>query len=46
MGIAESPNIFQEKMLDVMNTLDYICMYLDDVPAITWGNCDDNLTKL
>jgi hypothetical protein len=29
MGIAGSPNIFQEKMLELMETLEYVRTYLD-----------------
>jgi hypothetical protein len=35
MGIAGSPDIFQEKMLELMETLDYARAYLDDLLCIS-----------
>jgi hypothetical protein len=37
MGIAGSPNIFQEKMSDLMVTLEFVRTYLDDLLIITKG---------
>jgi hypothetical protein len=46
MGIAGSPDIFQEKMSDLMATLEFIRTYLDDLLIITKGNLEDHLEKL
>ena len=46
MGIAGSPNIFQEKMSDLMATLEFIQTYLDDLLIITKGSLEDHLEKL
>jgi hypothetical protein len=35
MGIAGSPDIFQEKMSELMETLHYVRAYLDDLPCIS-----------
>ncbi len=34
MGIAGSPDIFQNKMLEVMETLEYVQAYLDDLSQL------------
>ena len=46
MGIAGSPDIFQEKMSDLMATLKFIQTYLDDLLIITKGSLEDHLEKL
>jgi hypothetical protein len=46
MGIAGSPDIFQEKMSSLMETLEYVRVYLDDLLTITKGTYKDHLTKL
>ncbi len=46
MGIAGSPNIFQEKMSDLMATLEFVQTYLDDLLIITKGSLEDHLEKL
>jgi Reverse transcriptase (RNA-dependent DNA polymerase) len=35
MGLAGSPDIFQEKMSDLMHGLDFVQCYLDDVLIIS-----------
>ncbi len=45
-GIAGSPDIFQEKMSDLMATLEFIRTYLDDLLIITKGSLEDHLEKL
>jgi len=37
MGVAGLSDIFQEKMSDLMETLEYASMYLDDLLIITPG---------
>ena len=46
MGIAGSPDIFQEKMLDLMAALEFMKMYLDDLLIILKGSLEDHLKKL
>ena len=46
MGLANSPDIFQEKMSNLMNGLDYVRMYLDDVLCLTKGNWTDHLERI
>ena len=45
MGIAGSPDIFQEKMSDLMRALIYVRTYLDDLLVITKGAFEDHLVK-
>ncbi len=46
MGIAGSPDIFQEKMSNLMATLQFVRTYLDDLLIITKGSLEDHLEKL
>ena len=46
MGVAGSPDIFQEKMLDLTQALMYVCAYLDDLFVIAKGTFDDHLVKI
>ena len=46
MGLCNSPDIFQEKMSDLMSDLEYVRAYIDDVLIITNDNWDDHLNKL
>ena len=46
MGMSGSPDIFQEKMSDLMRILEYVRTYIDDLLIITPGTYDDHLTKL
>jgi hypothetical protein len=43
MRIAGSPDIFQEKMLKLMETLDYVQAYLDDLLCISKLSLEDHL---
>ncbi len=45
MGIAGSPDIFQEKMSDLMQNLEYVRTYLDDVISISKSNFKDHIEK-
>jgi hypothetical protein len=45
MGISRSPDIFQEKMSDLMQHLDFVHTYLDDILVILSGIIDDHLEK-
>ncbi len=46
MGIAGSPDIFQSKMLELMEDLDYVQAYLDDLLCISRSSLEDHLEKL
>jgi hypothetical protein len=46
MGILCSPDIFQEKMSNLMQHLDFVRIYLDDLLVIASGTLDDNLEKM
>jgi hypothetical protein len=46
MGIAGSPAIFQSKMLEQMETLEYVRAYLDDLLCIFRSSLEDHLKKL
>ncbi len=46
MGIACSPDIFQEKMLELKETLEYVRAYLDDLLCISKLSLEDHLEKL
>jgi hypothetical protein len=46
MGFAESSDIFQVEMGNLMATLKYVRAYIDDLLVITKGRLDDHLYKL
>ena len=46
MGLCNSPDIFQEKMNELFQGLDFIRAYIDDLLCITKGDLDDHLGKL
>jgi hypothetical protein len=46
MGFAGSADIFQAEMGNLMATLEYVRVYIDDLLVITKGSLDDHLTKL
>jgi hypothetical protein len=46
MGISCSPDIFQEKMSDLMQHLDFVRTYLDDLLVISSGTLGDHLEKI
>ena len=46
MGLCTSPDIFQEKMSTLMQDLEFVRAYIDDLLAITNGSFDDHLEKL
>jgi hypothetical protein len=45
MGIAGSPDIFQGKMSELMETLEYVRAYLDDLLCISKLSLEDHLEK-
>jgi hypothetical protein len=46
MGIAGSPDIFQGKMLELMESLEYVRAYLDDLLCISKLSLEEHLKKL
>ncbi len=46
MGIAGSPDIFQGKMSELMEFLEYVRAYLDDLLCISRSSLEDHLDKL
>jgi hypothetical protein len=46
MGIAGSPDIFQGKILELMESLEYVQAYLDDLLYISRSSLEDHLKKL
>jgi hypothetical protein len=46
MGIAGSPDIFQGKMLELMEFLEYLRANLDDLLCISRSSLEDHLGKL
>ena len=46
MGFAGSADIFQAEMMDLMEALEYVRAYIDDLLIITRGTLEDHLDKL
>jgi len=46
MGMSGSADIFQSEMMDLMETLEYVRAYIDDLLCITRGSLEDHLDKL
>ncbi|MGH7974221.1 MAG: reverse transcriptase/ribonuclease H family protein, partial [bacterium] len=46
LGVANSPDIFQDKMSDLMIGLEFVRTYLDDLLVITKASFEDHLLKL
>ena len=46
MGLCNSPDIFQEKMNELFEGLDFVRAYIDDLLCLTKGTFDDHLEKL
>ncbi len=46
IGIAGSPDIFQEKMSELMESLEFVRAYLDDLLCISKLSLEDHLDKL
>ena len=46
MGVAGSPDIFQEKMSGLMESLEFVRTYLGNLLILTKTNFEDHLTKL
>jgi hypothetical protein len=46
MGLCNSPDIFQEKMSMLMQDLEFVRAYIDDLLILSKGNWQDHLEKL
>ena len=46
MGLCNSPDIFQEKMSELMEGLDFVRACIDDLLCLTKGSFEDHLEKL
>jgi hypothetical protein len=46
MGFAGSVDIFQAEMMDLMEALEYVRAYTDNLLVITRGTLEDHLDKL
>ena len=46
MGLCNSPDIFQEKMSELMTGLNFVRTYINDLLCISSGLLDDHLEKL
>ena len=42
MGLCNSPDVFQEKMSDLMNGLEFVRTYIDDLLIISKGSWEDH----
>jgi hypothetical protein len=45
MGVAHFPEIFQAKMSELMQTIEFVLTYIDDLLCINKGSLDDHLSK-
>ena len=46
MGLCDSPDIFQEKMSEVFEGLDFVQTCIDDLLTLTKGTFEEHLEKL
>ena len=46
MGLCNSPDIFQEKMNELLNGLEYVRAYIDDLLIISNSNFEDHLNRI
>ena len=44
--IANSPDIFEQKMKDLFHGFDFIRAYIDDLLDLSKGDCPDHVQKL
>ena len=45
-GICNGPDIFQEKMMELFDGIEYVRAYIDDLLVLTKGTFEDHLEKL
>ncbi len=46
MGLCNSPDVFQEKMSDLMRGLEFVRAYIDDILVISKGSFEEHLRHL
>ncbi len=46
MGLSNSPDIFQEKMSELMEGFEFVRTYIDDILVISNGTFEGHLNKL
>ena len=46
MGVANSPDIFQQKMNDIIHGFKFICAYIDDILVLKKGYRKDHVQRL
>ena len=46
IGIAGSPDFFQAKMMELMESLEYVRAYIDDLLCISRNRLEDHLEQL
>ena len=46
MGVANSPDIFQQKMNDLFHGFEFIRVYIDDMLILNKGDWTDHVQKL
>ena len=46
MGLCSSPDIFQEKINELFDRLEYIRAYIDDLRILTNGTWEDHIEKV
>jgi len=46
MGLCNSPDVFQERMSELMSGLEFVRAYIDDILVTTSATWDDHLEKL
>ena len=46
MGVANSPDIFQQKINDLFRGFEFIRAYIDDILILTKGDWTDHIHKL
>ena len=46
MGVCNSPDVFQEKMSELMQGLEFVRAYIDDLLVLTKSDWDDHLNEL
>ena len=46
MGVANSPETFQQKMNDLFHVFEFICAYIDDILIITKGDWADHINRI
>ena len=46
MRVCNSPDIFQDKMNEMLRGIEFIRFYINDLLEITKGDCSDHLDKL